>query len=408
MAQGYTVVFVQPPWWDAVESMQTCLAADDVGGAADGYLRLTRELVSAGYADPFQALADHLLFHPSALSRAVAQDEAIADGLRSAAEYDLVRMLALLRRDWRVEIGERYGHGLPPLSELAQALPEAGLAFSHHLRQDAAADVLAALLDRYRCHGVGILARFAAFRWRGGALEGIAHPANENSDALIGLDVELARLHGNTEAFLAGLPAQHGLLYGPRGSGKSTAIRSLASRYRERGLRLVELTVDRLADLPGLLEELRIGPHHYLIFVDDLSFEEGDLRYHPLKTLLEGNLSARPERVLLVATSNRRHLVREGFSERPDPLDDDVHAWDTVQERLALADRFGLVITFPSADQRRYLTIVRGLIEQDGFVAAEDLERHLEGAIRFASWNNGFSGRTARQYVDALRVDQLP
>jgi uncharacterized protein len=215
----------------------------------------------------------------------------------------------------------------------------------------------------------------------------------------VGVEAALGRLYANTEAFLAGRGGHHALLYGPRGSGKSTALRSLGGRYAAAGLRLVEVGPGDLHELPQLLQQLSDRPHRYLLFVDDLSFEAGSAAYGPLKSLLEGSLGGQPDNVRVYATSNRRHLVAERFSERPDPLDDDVHAWDTQHDRLALADRFGLTLTFPDATQRRYLEIVRGLAARDGVTDGE-----LEAkAVRFADWGNGYSGRTAQQFLEALR-----
>jgi predicted AAA+ superfamily ATPase len=153
-----------------------------------------------------------------------------------------------------------------------------------------------------------------------------------------------------------------------------------------------------LAELPNIVEVLGKQPTRFIVFVDDLSFEVGDDRYHPLKTLLEGALQRRPDNILIYATSNRRHLVTERLRDRPDPLDDDVHAWDTQHERLALADRFGLTITFPNANQRAYLTIVQGLAEQLSLVVDDELEAR---AINFAKWGNGLSGRVAQQFIDS-------
>ena len=180
---------------------------------------------------------------------------------------------------------------------------------------------LTELLTAYRKDGSGDLARFPAFRWSGGTLRGVAHPAWTDAERLVGVEGAVVRLRANTEAFLAGRGARHGaqhtLLYGPRGSGKSTALRSLGGRYAAAGLRFVEVAPGDLADLPEILEALRDSPHRYLIFVDDLAFEAGSRAYGPLKSLLEGSLSGGPDNALVYATSNRRHLVSERFSERP-------------------------------------------------------------------------------------------
>lgn len=402
-------LFEAPECWWALARLERALEHRSGGRTRLAYAALVRCLLDSETADLATALASVLL-EPSALGRAALEPDGIPAGVRAAAEHDLALLAALLARPWRDEAAALAETELPPLERLAAADPQLA-PFGRLLRGAQAperrSEIIAALLDRYRDHGTGILARYRVFTWRTGVLEGVARPAPAAGDQLIGLQRQLDLLHGNTEAFLAGLPASDVLLYGPRGSGKSTAVRSLAHRYGANGLRLVEVPVGRLAELPRLLEALRPGVHRYLLYIDDLSFEEGDLRYHPLKTLLEGTVGARPQRVLLYATSNRRHLVRERFADRPDPLDDDVHAWDTQHERLALADRFGLTITFPGADQRRYLAIVQGLLEAEGFTEGAD-ESILHRAVRFADLQSGYSGRTARHFLDALKADRLP
>jgi predicted AAA+ superfamily ATPase len=242
--------------------------------------------------------------------------------------------------------------------------------------------------------GAGPAALYPALTWQGRNLAGLQHPDLPSWDELALLGEQLERLGRNTQALLAGAGAHNVLLYGPRGSGKSTAVRGLLGRFAGSGLRLVELPPAELAALPALVERLRRQPTSFVIFVDDLAFEAEDAAYRPLKSLLEGSLSSTPANVIVLATSNRRHLVRERHSDRPAP-EDDVHGWDTHHERLALADRFGLTITFPSAGQRGYLEMVRALAALRG-VGAVDTEK----AIQFAEWGNGYSGRTARQFVD--------
>ena len=382
-------------WVAALRSMSAACLKREAVAVSSAYAELFAALAEAGHADLFAAGADGLRFTASPL---VGRSSTSPAGLLAGARHDLNALLTLLRRGWQAEAADILGAELPPLTRLAEG-DAATSDLSRLLQTGDVETVLDALLQNYREHGVGDLARYPAFRWSGGALRGLTHPAWADADRLVGVEGPLARLRANTEAFLAGHGTQHTLLYGPRGSGKSTALRSLGGRYAEAGLRLVEVAPEDLGALPEISERLRGRPHRYLIFTDDLSFGAGSSAYGPLKSLLEGSLTARPENVLVYATSNRRHLVPERFSDRPDPSNADIHAWDTQHERLALADRFGLVITFPDATQRRYLEIVRGLAGQDE-LAEPDLE---EKAVRFAEWGNGYSGRTAEQFVRALK-----
>ena len=196
----------------------------------------------------------------------------------------------------------------------------------------------------------------------------------------------------------------HVLLYGSRGSGKSSLVKALLNEYGERNLRLIEVTKSELKDLSKIVEQLRGAPQKFIIFVDDLSFEEDDDAFKALKVVLEGNLTARPQNVVVYATSNRRHLIREFFADRPAPREnDEIHAWDTLQEKLSFSDRFGLTLTFEPANQKTYLQIVRHLAAQAGInIKQEDLEYQ---ALQWATRHNGRSGRTARQFVDFLKAD---
>lgn len=256
----------------------------------------------------------------------------------------------------------------------------------------------------YRQFGTGLFAEYRAFRWRGGELATISHPDGITLKELVCCDWQRDALVKNTEFLLAGYPALHVLLYGSRGSGKSSLVKSLLNEFGSRNLRLIEVSKSDLQDLPLIVEQLRGVPQKFIIFVDDLSFEEDDDAFKALKVVLEGNVTARSQNVVVYATSNRRHLIREFFDDRPRPRDgDEVHAWDTVQEKLSFSDRFGLTLTFEPADQNTYLTIVRHLAELAGIkLAAEDLEHR---AKEWATRRNGRSGRTARQFVDFLKAD---
>lgn len=256
----------------------------------------------------------------------------------------------------------------------------------------------------YRQFGTGLFAEYRAFAWREGQFASISHPDPITLKELVCCDWQRDALVKNTEFLLAGYPALHVLLYGSRGSGKSSLVKSLLNEFASRNLRLIEVSKSDLQDLPLIVEQLRGVPQKFIIFVDDLSFEEDDDAFKALKVVLEGNVTARSQNVAVYATSNRRHLIREFFDDRPRPRDaDEVHAWDTVQEKLSFSDRFGLTLTFEPADQKTYLTIVRHLAELAEIkLAPEDLEHR---AKEWATRRNGRSGRTARQFVDFLKAD---
>ena len=263
---------------------------------------------------------------------------------------------------------------------------------------------LTELADYYQQHGTGIFAKYRAFTWEQGELRGIANPDPIKLSEIIGYDSQKQALVQNTEFLLAGYCALHILLYGSRGSGKSSLVKALLSEYGDRGLRLIEVNKSTLYNLPIIIEQLRNVPQKFIIFVDDLSFEDDDDAFKALKVVLEGNITARANNVVVYATSNRRHLIREFFADRPRPKDsDEIHNWDTVQEKLSFSDRFGLTLTFEPANQTTYLDIVNHLAQQ----AAIDLPQ-AELEFRAKQWStrhNGRSGRTAKQFIDYLKAE---
>ena len=195
------------------------------------------------------------------------------------------------------------------------------------------------------------------------------------------------------------------LLYGSRGAGKSSLVKALVPEYGARGLRLLEVMKQQLGALPRMIDRLRDLPQKFIVFVDDLSFEEDDEAFKALKVVLEGNIVARPPNVVVYATSNRRHLVREYFEERPRAQDaDEIHRWDTVQEKLSFSDRFGLTLTFEPPDQDTYLAIVHHRAHLAGLtLSPDDLSFR---ALQWATRHNGRSGRTAQQFIDWLTAEQ--
>ncbi len=253
-------------------------------------------------------------------------------------------------------------------------------------------------------HGTGPLARYRVLRWQGieEGLHGIAHPDPIQLNNLIGYEREQSLLKSNTERFLAGLPAHDVLLYGAPGTGKSSTVKALVNTYADRGLRLVEVRKEYSSDLPKIAAQLRGRAPRFLLFIDDLSFEEHETEYKMLKMLLEGTAEARPANVLIYATTNRINLIRENFSERGKPSED-VNWRDSMDEKQSLAHRFGLRVTFSTPDQQRYLKIVTGLAQQRGLTLPE--ETLQERALRWERQHVGRSGRLARQFIDDLEAE---
>jgi predicted AAA+ superfamily ATPase len=263
-------------------------------------------------------------------------------------------------------------------------------------------DAVEDLAAYYRQHGTGLFAKYLAFRWQGGGLLGIADTDSVKLSTLVGYEWQKDALVKNTEFLLSEQTALHVLLYGSRGSGKSSLVKALLNEYSHRNLRLIEVSKSELSDLPKIVELLRGVPQKFIIFVDDLSFEEDDDTFKAMKVVLEGNVTARPKNVVVYATSNRRHLIREFFTDRPAPRDNnEVHSWDTMEEKLSFSDRFGLTLTFEAADQKTYLQIVQHLAANID-ISPEDLEFK---ALQWATRHHGRSGRTARQFIDFLTAD---
>ncbi|MEM6754296.1 MAG: ATP-binding protein [Cyanobacteria bacterium P01_C01_bin.38] len=265
-------------------------------------------------------------------------------------------------------------------------------------------DAVEDLTAFYRQYGTGIFAEYKAFRWQQGEFIGIRYPDGVKLNELVAYESPKQTLIKNTEILLSGQLALHVLLYGSRGSGKSSLVKALLNEYSNRNLRLIEVAKSELKYLPQIVERLRNKPQKFIIFVDDLSFEEDDDAFKALKVVLEGSLTARPTNVVVYATSNRRHLIREYFADRPKPQDaDEVNSWDTVQEKLSFSDRFGLTLTFEPASQKAYLQIVQHLVKLSNIeISTEELNAQ---ALQWATRHNGRSGRTARQFVDFLRAE---
>ena len=242
-----------------------------------------------------------------------------------------------------------------------------------------------------------------AFRWRRrdgrGWLEPVAHPHRIGLDALIGIERQKAELDRNVRQFVAGLPANHMLLSGARGTGKSSLVKALLHEHADDGLRLIEVDGAHLFDLPDIVAPLYDRPELFLVFSDDLSFEGDDPSYKALKSVLEGSVSAAPENVLIGATSNRRHLMPEYMSENREArhVEGELHPGEATEEKVSLSERFGLWVSFQPFDQTQYLEVVAHWLRRLGVTTPPE-SLHQE-AIRWAQARGSRSGRVAYQFA---------
>ena len=257
----------------------------------------------------------------------------------------------------------------------------------------------------YREFGVGKFGLNKAFRIvekDGGqvvVIDPIINVEHVYFDNIVGYQLQKQKLIENTEAFVEGREANNVLLFGDAGTGKSSSVKAVLNEYYSRGLRIIEVYKHQFKALSDVLEQIKDRNYKFIIYMDDLSFEDYELEYKYLKAILEGGLGKRPDNVLIYATSNRRHLIREKFSDKRE-LDDELHNNDTVQEKLSLASRFGVTIYFGSPDKREFETIVKALADRYHLDMPEQ-ELYAE-ANKWELSHGGLSGRTAAQFITHL------
>lgn len=260
-----------------------------------------------------------------------------------------------------------------------------------------------AMVQFYKDFGVGKLGLHKAFRVDGtqtpAKIVPITNIAHVNLDDLVGYEIAKKKLIDNTEAFVEGRRANNCLLFGDAGTGKSSSIKGILNRYYDQGLRIIEVYKHQFKDLNDIIAQIKNRNYKFIIYMDDLSFEEFEIEYKYLKAVIEGGLEKKPDNILIYATSNRRHLVREKFSDKEERRDD-LHASDTVQEKLSLVSRFGVSIFFCAPDKKEFQNIVKVLAERYQLQIPED-ELLLE-ANKWELSHGGLSGRTAQQFIDYL------
>jgi predicted AAA+ superfamily ATPase len=259
-------------------------------------------------------------------------------------------------------------------------------------------DIVNNLINHYQKYGSGDMAVYRAFRWgRESGLVKVAHVSEITFDDIVGYEYQKKELIANTEAFLAGHMANNVLLSGARGTGKSSSIKALLNHFSDSELRLVEVQKDDFKQLPQIMSILRGINKKFILFLDDLSFEEFESDYKHLKSIIEGGMEVMPDNVLLYATSNRRHLIRETWNDRAGL---ELHSQDTVNEKLSLSDRFGITIHYPPPSQEEYFAIVEELAEKNNITMPK--LKLKEEALKWEMRHSGRSGRVAAQFVKYL------
>ena len=266
--------------------------------------------------------------------------------------------------------------------------------------------------DFYRAYGVGMFGLNRAFRIQNRG-QGVEFLPINNTDKvmlrdLIGYEHQKRQLVENTEAFVKGLPANNVLLYGDAGTGKSSSVKALINEYYDSGLRMIEIYKHQFRDLSAVIAAVKGRNYRFIIYIDDLSFEENEVEYKFLKAVIEGGVETRPDNILIYATSNRRHLIKETWSDRNDmEYENDIHRSDTMEEKLSLAARFGVSINYSVPNRKEFQDIVMGLARRQ-LRGAIDEATLLAEANRWELRHGGISGRTAQQFINYLAGKEPP
>lgn len=230
----------------------------------------------------------------------------------------------------------------------------------------------------------------------------ITHTSDVSLSHLVGYEIQKQQLIDNTEAFVEGRRANNCLLFGDSGTGKSTCMKAILNRYYDRGLRIIEIYKHQFHQLSNIIGQIKNRNYKFIIYMDDLSFEEFEIEYKYLKAVIEGGLEVKPDNVLIYATSNRRHLIRETWSDRSDMSSDELHRSDTMQEKLSLVARFGVSINFSRPSKKEFEEIVLGLAAQNADLTLSK-EEILQKANAWSVRNGGYSGRVAEQFITHLK-----
>jgi predicted AAA+ superfamily ATPase len=349
-------------------------------------------LTDTGMKSLKQAIAEEILADENVFTLTLAKGgaENLNSELLSLAKRDLsILYSAALNSAGLIKSCFNDGSSLPCWGDLPAGYPLAG-------RWD---ECINGLGEFHLKAGAGRFVFCNAFLWLNRDIIPIEHPDPVRLDDLKGYETQKSIVVNNTLAFLDGLEANNILLYGDRGTGKSSTVKALLNEYAGRKLRMIEVPKENLGELPVLTSRLASFPMRFIVFIDDLSFLANSDNFSALKAVLEGSLACRPDNVLIYATSNRRHLLKESFSDR---VGDEIHHADTIQESVSLSDRFGLVVTYLLPDKQRFLDIVLKIA--DDYNIDIEREKLLALAERWAVERGARSPRYAKQFIQNLRA----
>jgi predicted AAA+ superfamily ATPase len=277
-------------------------------------------------------------------------------------------------------------------------------AFTIILNSDAVSEVEDLIAQVYRQYGCGQIAQNFAFHGEEKLIP-IENPNIIPLDTLIGYNYQKEVLRQNTQAFIERGQGNHILLFGEKGTGKSTSVKSLLHEFSSSSLRMIELNPLKISHMRSIIDKIKDRGFLFILFIDDLSFEDDDTSYKELKSLMEGNLEAAPDNLLIYATSNRRNIIKENWADR-NPDGGEVHVSDTYQEKISLAERFGITLGYYSPDQEQYLDIVEKMAERRNIVMDREKLRAL--ALQWEKKYHGRSGRAARQFITDLSANTNP
>lgn len=322
------------------------------------------------------------------------------DSIEEFARYDIEKLCnELLFYDWdklfRQEGRMPLSH-IPPEPDVYAGVSSYIKSLKYLVSITDEKEMEEAMLKHCDKFGTGSMSAYSAMKWTGETFRGVLSTDPITFDSLTGLGSQKKILIDNTRTFVEGKPANNVLLVGNSGTGKSSSVKACLNMFKDDGLRLIEVGKDSIGDLPTIMASISDRKRKYIIFIDDLSFEPEDHSYKQLKVALDGQLEKSADNILIYATSNRRHLVRETWSDRSQEATEDIHKNDTVNEKMSLSTRFGITLHFMAPNQYEYINMIDDMLKREGIEPNDEIRNK---ALMWAVNYNGRSGRTAKQFI---------